>query len=66
MLERPAALIRASAEDFRVTELPKVEPDGRGEHLLVRVRKRAANTPWVATQLARWAGVPAWRSFMPA
>ena len=59
MLERPAALIRASAEDFRVTELPKVEPDGRGEHLLVRVRKRDANTPWVATQLARWAGVPA-------
>ena len=59
MRERPSALIRASADDFRVTELPKVAPDGRGEHLLVRVRKRDANTQWVATQLARWAGVPA-------
>ena len=59
MLERPGALIRASADDFCVTEIPKVTPDGQGEHLLVRVRKREANTQWVATQLARWAGVPA-------
>ncbi len=59
MRERPGALIRESADDFKVTELPKVTPDGHGEHLLVRVRKRDANTQWVATQLARWAGVPA-------
>ncbi len=59
MRERPGALIRESADDFKVTELPKVTPDGSGEHLLVRVRKRNANTQWVATQLARWAGVPA-------
>ncbi|MEX0900504.1 MAG: tRNA pseudouridine(13) synthase TruD [Gammaproteobacteria bacterium] len=59
MRERPGALIRENADDFKVTELPKVMPDGRGEHLLVRVRKRDANTQWVAAQLARWAGVPA-------
>lgn len=38
-------------------EIPKVTPTGAGEHLLVRVRKRDANTPWVAQCLARWAGV---------
>lgn len=59
MLERPGALIRNTPDDFQVVEIPKVVPDGHGEHLLVRVRKRDANTPWVATQLARWAGVPA-------
>lgn len=59
MSERPTALIRQVPDDFEVVEIPKVVPDGRGEHLMVRVRKRDANTPWVATQLARWAGVPA-------
>lgn len=58
MHERPTALIRAQAEDFQVVELPKVQPDGSGEHLLVRVRKRDATTPWAAAQLAAWAGVP--------
>lgn len=38
-------------------EIPKVTPTGAGEHLLVRVRKRDANTPWIAQCLARWAGV---------
>ena len=33
------------------------EPEGTGEHLWLRVRKRGANTAWVARQLARWAGV---------
>lgn len=59
MADRPAALIRQTADDFLVVEIPKVVPDGQGEHLMVRIRKRDANTPWVATQLARWAGVPA-------
>lgn len=33
-------------------------PTGAGEHLLVEVRKRGANTAWVAQRLASWAGVP--------
>ena len=34
------------------------EPDGEGGHVLLRVRKRGANTFWVAKQLARLAKVP--------
>jgi tRNA pseudouridine13 synthase len=33
-------------------------PDGDGAHLLLRVRKTAANTEWVARRLAQCAGVP--------
>lgn len=50
--------LRSAPEDFRVWEIPSFEPDGEGEHLLLRVRKRDANTHWVAGQLARFAGVP--------
>lgn len=35
-----------------------LEPDGSGEHLLLRVEKTGANTAWVARQLARWAQIP--------
>ncbi len=49
--------IRHAAEDFRVTELPLLEPAGSGEHTWVRVRKRNANTPVVAERLAKIAGV---------
>ncbi len=58
IVDKPTAVIKATPEDFRVVEIPKVTPTGAGEHLLVRVRKRDANTPWVAQRLARWAGVP--------
>lgn len=51
------ARLRAAPEDFRVTEIPVCLPDGQGEHLWLRVRKRDSNTEWVAKQLARWAGV---------
>lgn len=51
------ARIRAMPEDFRVVELPLVEPCGEGEHSWLRVRKRDSNTEWVARQLARHAGV---------
>ena len=51
------ALIRSTPEDFRVTELPLVEPDGAGQHLLVQVRKRGCNTVDVARELARQCGV---------
>lgn len=40
-----------------VDEIPLVEPDGAGEHLLLHVEKRGSNTPWVAGRLARLAGV---------
>ena len=30
-----------------------LEADGEGDHLLLKVRKRGANTMWVAKQLAR-------------
>lgn len=51
--------LRVEAEDFIVRELPICEPDGAGEHVWLWVRKRNANTEWVARQLARFAGVTA-------
>jgi len=51
------AIVRQTPEDFRVTELPLVEPAGEGEHLWVWVRKRDHNTGAVASMLARAAGV---------
>ena len=50
--------IRVTPEDFRVFEVPLVEPGGEGEHAWLKVRKRNSNTPWVAQQLAGFAGVP--------
>jgi len=52
-----SATIRAVAEDFRVTEIPLVTPDGEGEHCWLYIRKRNSNTSWVANELARFAGV---------
>jgi len=49
--------IRSTAADFKVDETLSFEPDGEGDHWLLRVEKREANTPWVAGQLARHAGV---------
>lgn len=49
--------LRVEPEDFQVRELPICEPDGAGEHTWLWVRKRNANTDWVARQLARYAGV---------
>ena len=49
--------LRLVEEDFRVTEIPLLEPDGEGEHVWLWIRKRNENTPWVAGQLARFAGV---------
>jgi tRNA pseudouridine13 synthase len=51
------ARIRCAAEDFRVDVQLGFAPEGAGEHLFLRVEKRAANTVWVAGELARWAGV---------
>jgi len=51
------ATIRTVPEDFRVTEIPLVAPDGEGEHCWLYIRKRNSNTPWVASRLATFAGV---------
>lgn len=51
------ACIRSVPEDFRVDEVLGFTADGEGEHLLLQVEKRGANTAWVARELARIAGV---------
>ena len=51
---------RTEPEDFVVDELAAPEPapaPGESEHVLVQVRKRGANTGYVAQQLAQLAGV---------
>jgi tRNA pseudouridine13 synthase len=50
---------RCRPEDFRVDEALGFAPAGAGEHVLVQVRKRGANTAWVGAELARRAAVPA-------
>ena len=53
------ARLRATPEDFQVEELLGYDADGTGEHALLWVEKRGANTDWVARELAKFAGVPA-------
>lgn len=53
-----SAQMRSAPEDFQVDELPAFEASGEGEHLLLEVRKRGANTVAVAKRLAQWASVP--------
>lgn len=52
------ARMRATPEDFRVEELDAFQATGSGEHLLLTIEKRAANTAFIAARLAQWAGVP--------
>ncbi len=49
--------MRATPEDFEVEEIAGFEPSGSGEHALLWVEKRGANTTHVARELARFAGV---------
>ena len=49
-------ILRAVPEDFLVEEDLGFAPDGEGPHLLLKVRKRNANTGWVAQELARGLG----------
>ncbi|HWP94317.1 MAG TPA: tRNA pseudouridine(13) synthase TruD [Gammaproteobacteria bacterium] len=51
-------LLRAHPEDFNVEEVIDFTPEGRGEHVLLHVRKRGLNTEQVARRIARVAGVP--------
>jgi tRNA pseudouridine13 synthase len=55
----PAATLKATPEDFHVEEQLSFVPSGTGPHWLLRVEKRTANTRWVASEIARVAGVPA-------
>jgi tRNA pseudouridine13 synthase len=48
--------LRAAPEDFRVDEILGFAASGVGPHALLLVRKRGANTEWVARELARAAG----------
>ena len=52
------ARLRCTPEDFQVWELPLIEPENAGSHLWLELRKRGANTQWVAGKLAEAAGVP--------
>ena len=51
------ARLRSSPEDFVVEEILGYDADGAGEHALLWVEKRGANTDWVARELAKFAGV---------
>jgi tRNA pseudouridine13 synthase len=55
----PFAELKALPEDFRVEEQLSFIPSGSGPHWLMRVEKRAANTRWVAAEIARLAHLPA-------
>ena len=49
--------LRVTPEDFQVREEMSFALDGAGEHVWLWVRKRNANTEWVAKRLAEQAGV---------
>ena len=51
------AQLRSTPEDFVVEEILGYDADGAGEHALLWVEKRGANTEWVARELAKFAGV---------
>jgi len=55
----PPVAFKSTPEDFRVEEQLSFAPSDSGPHWLLRVEKRAANTRWVAAELARLARVPA-------
>lgn len=50
-------LLRARPEDFRVTEIMTVSPEGEGEHLWLEIEKTGWNTEDVALWLAKQAGI---------
>ena len=51
------AVLRTHPEDFYVEEILGFEPEGEGEHVFLLIEKRAANTQFVAEQLAKFAKV---------
>ena len=55
-LPAACARLRSEPEDFLVEEELGFAPAGDGPHVLLKVRKRNANTQWVARELARLCG----------
>lgn len=51
-----AARLRTEPEDFLVEEQLGFEAAGTGQHVLLKVRKRNANTLWIARELANACG----------
>lgn len=51
-----SGVLRSTPEDFVVDEILGFAASGEGPHALLRVRKRGANTEWVARELARAVG----------
>lgn len=51
--------LKVSPEDFVVVEDLGFEPDGEGEHILVRIQKTGCNTRAVADDLAKFLKIPA-------
>ncbi|QDT38709.1 tRNA pseudouridine(13) synthase TruD [Stratiformator vulcanicus] len=45
--------LKASPEDFRVTEVPAYEPCGEGDHLFIEVEKRDVSAEELVNQVAR-------------
>jgi len=50
--------LKASAEDFKVTEILGYEPIGEGEHIYLWVRKTGLNTAYLAEQIAKFTQLP--------
>lgn len=50
-------VLRSTVDDFVVDEDLGQVPDGRGDHILLHVRKRDNNTEWLARELATFAGI---------
>ena len=48
---------RSVPEDFIVEEIDAFDAHGEGEHLLVTLQKCGLNTSFVASALAKWAGI---------
>jgi len=53
--------LRSEQSHFKVNELLGFEPSNEGEHHLVLIEKRGENTQWVASQIAKLAGVPTYQ-----
>ena len=52
-----SGLIRSQPEDFQVDEDLGFDLSGKGEHVCLHIRKRNANTDFIAKQIVRLAGV---------
>jgi tRNA pseudouridine13 synthase len=50
-------VMRATADDFRVDEVPAYAPSGAGDHILARIEKRGLTTAQAVERIARALGV---------